>query len=494
MTDMEKTLPERDGIFGFVYETELTKRIDAVHNAPFYFTWIDTAWAVMLIKQGILPKDAVPDVVDALWTFWQEPDKRYAGFGGLEKFVIATKGQRAGGSLTISRTIPPLRQMFPIRHQLMKVICMLHDLEDALLDEAERHVETVMPGYTHYRHAQPTTYGHYLLSVFDPIDRTMAQVEAGYQAMSLNEIGCGALAGTSMPIDRNLVSDYLALEGLIENANDAVSYTDGYVTLVAALANLMAVVSRMALDLNVWSTLEYGFMHVPWVAEPRRSHSHLMPNKTANSPFPERSRVGAAEVLGCLTEIAAMSMRAPHQDTHEMLHMRDATERALKATHDYTHVWIYTLPRITVNKGHMLDMARQGFSCSTELANRIVRDYELDYRTAHEIVCEFVHVCEESGIPASEAYIEDLERQAERVLGKRMGMSQAMLRQALDPEHFVQVTKSQGGVAPNEARRMVGERRCRMEAARERHEHRVQKLERAKARLEAALRECLEAI
>ena len=483
---------QRKGIFAFEYETELTRRIDAVHNAPFYFTWIDTAWAVMLIEQGILPKDTLPDVCDALWTFWQDPDKRYAGFGGLEKYVIATKGQRTGGSLTICRTIPPLRQMFPVRHRLMKVMCMLHDFQDALLDQAHEHADTVMPGYTHYRHAQPTTYGHYLLSVFDPVDRIMAQVEAGYHAMSLNELGCGALAGTSMPIDRNLTSEYLALESLIENSNDAVSYTDGYLTLVAALSNIVAVVSRMALDLNVWSTFEYGFMYVPWVGEPRRSHSHFMPNKTGNSPFCERSRVATGELLGCLTEIASQGMRAPHQDTHEMLHMADPTVRALEATHTYTHVWIHTLPRIAVYKDRMLDMARTGFSCSTELANQIVRDHDLDYRTAHEIVCEFVHACEDQGIPASQARIEDLEAEATKILGRRLGMTQETLRRALDPVHFVEATNSQGGVAPSECRRMVEERRERTAAARARHGARVDKLERAKAKLEADLKQLYE--
>lgn len=202
--------------------------------------------------------------------------------------------------------------------------------------------------------------------------------------------------------------------------------------------------------------------------------------------------MGAAEVLGCLTEIAAMGMRAPHQDTHEMLHMRDATERALKATHDYTHVWIYTLPRIMVYEDRMLQMARQGFACSAELANQIVRDYELDHRTAHEIVCELVHACEDKGIPASEAHIEDLEAEAERVLGRRMGMSQSTLRQALDPVHFVHVTNSQGGVAPGEGRRMIAERRESMTAARARHVTRVERPEQAKARLEADLKQVYE--
>jgi len=179
--------------------------------------------------------------------------------------------------------------------------------------------------------------------------------------MSLNELGCGALAGTSLPIDRDMVSEYLGLEGLIENTNDAVAYTDGFVLLVASLANIMSVVSRMALDLNIWSTMEYGFLELEArpPKNPRpiekggigRSTSFFMPNKAGKglniSPF-ERTRVGAAQVAGLLTEAVAMGIRTAHGDMHEMLHMIDSAGRAIDVTHEYMHVYLALFPRISV--------------------------------------------------------------------------------------------------------------------------------------------------
>jgi len=145
----------------------------------------------------------------------------------VDKYFMKELGEKSGGKILMARTVPPARQVLEVRHQLAKQICRIYELQTVMLDLAEKHSATIMPGYTHFRHAQPTTFGHYILSVSDAIERSMKTVERGYHLMSLNEMGCGALAGTSWPIDRDLVSQYLGMEGLIENTNDAVSYADG---------------------------------------------------------------------------------------------------------------------------------------------------------------------------------------------------------------------------------------------------------------------------
>ncbi len=122
------------------------------------------------------------------------------------------------------------------------------------METADKYKDAVMPGYTHLRHAQPTTLGHYLMSIYDPLWRCLEDLEQHYYEMSLVELGCGALAGTSWDIDREMFGYYTGAEGIIENTNDAVSYSDGYLNLVATLANIMGVLSRMGEDLDYWST------------------------------------------------------------------------------------------------------------------------------------------------------------------------------------------------------------------------------------------------
>ena len=114
----ERELPKRLGLYAFEYDTELTRRIDAVYK-PSDFTWINTAWAVMAIKQGMIPEKHVHQVTGAILEYWEKPERKYGGFSGLENYVANKHGQKVAGNLTMARTIPPMRQLFVARHRLM---------------------------------------------------------------------------------------------------------------------------------------------------------------------------------------------------------------------------------------------------------------------------------------------------------------------------------------------------------------------------------------
>ena len=494
-------LPEALTLYEFVYEDEATRRVNALFK-PTPFVPIESAWAVMLARQGVLDEKHIPTIMRRALELWESDDPPFGGFGCLEKYVIQKDGVEVGGSLTIGRTIPPLRQLAPARQQLLKLLPMLYELQQVMLDTAEQYADAVMPGYTHVRQAQPETFGHYLLSVYDPMDRIMRQIETGYRLLSLNELGCGALAGTSVPIDRDMTTELLGLEGLVENSNDAVAFTDGYVTLVAALANLMSVWSRFTLDVQYWSGEEYGFLHVPWLSAKHapqseggkgKSHSHFMPNKLENSPYIERTRVGAAELQGHLTEIVAMSCRAPHGDTHEMLHMIDASARAMRSTFLYLHVWIHALPRLTLDRQRMLDAVRNGYSCASELSNQIMMTQNLNGRTAHEITNEFIARCRQQNINAPDVPLSLLQDSAREVIGRELDFSEKQLRDALDPEKFIETTNSRGGTSPSECRRMIAQRREQLDEAEQSYQKTLDKLETARQRLFDAVKSLAEA-
>lgn len=476
------------------YSNELTNRIDDVHDR--WVFWRDVAWFLMLAERRIVPEKYLADIAEAVRELRDDREHEYADDRfGIEKYAMTKLGVERAGFLSMGRTIPSQDQQLAVRHKLMKLMCMFYDFQKSLLCLAGDHLETVMPGYTHFRQAQPMTFGHYLLSVFDPIQRILKTVEDSYVAMSLNELGCGALAGTSLPIDRDMISEYLGLEGLIENTNDAVAYTDGYVLLTCSLANIMSVVSRMALDLNIWSTLEYGFLELK-VGRPNphpiekggigRSTSFFMPNKAGKglniSPF-ERTRVGAAQVAGLLTEAVTMGIRTAHGDMHEMLHMIDSAGRAIDVTHEYMHVYPPLFRRINVNKDRMLEMARTGYSCATELSNVLVMNYDIDARTAHHIINEFCIECDENDIPSREANLAIFDRCSEEIIGRKTGMDEEELRRSLDPVNFIHTHKTRGGVSPKETKRMLSERYASLEEYLSRHESRIGKLEDAKRKI-----------
>ena len=456
-------------------------RIDAVHETG-YMNWITASWAMMFIRQGILPAERAADVAKVLLEMRQNPismDEAGPHMYRGDAHFIKTLGGLVGGSVMMARTQPSMRQTLEVRHKLLKQVCRIHGLVEATLDRAEEQADTVMPGYTHFRHAQPTTFGHYLLSVADAVSRSTEGLEHACHLMSLNEMGCGALAGTSWPIDRDLVGEYLGTDGLIENANDAVCFTDGYLATVAGLTNVTNIASRIALDLSYWSGVEYGFLDIGG----RRGLSFMMPQKEGNPNSMEIVRQQAGHMLGHLTGVAAAGLRAPHGDVFEMLTLAEPTLAALKAAERCTTELTNEIRKMTVHRERMRSQIRESYLAATELANQMVRDHDMGYRAAHDIVHAFVVESQNQGIPATEASIELLERITVDALGRGLGMTAERLRGLLDPEHFIAVTNSRGGVSRAEIARMLADRRSALAKARARHLQRIEKLEAGQRKL-----------
>jgi len=470
------------------YRSDLTARIDKVHGPAPEF-WIDAAWAAASMKAGMVPEKDHAKVAGAIVEMWTErPEGAKYGHKGIQSYVTKKYGIDVAGNVMIARTNPPQRSQMAVRRKLMKMICLVHEFQEVLLETADKYKDAVMPGYTHIRHAQPTTLGHYLMSVYDPIDRSVKTLEDGYHLMSLNELGCGALAGTSWDIDRELVGEYLGCEGLLENTNDAVGYTDGYVVVTAGAVNILTVLSRMALELEHWSTKEYDFLDFEIGAG-----SFMMPNKRSNQGILEETAESSSVALGALVEVVSMGTKLPQGDMNPVAYaMKDGTLRALARVDRSVEPYLYKFPGMIVKRDVMLATAREGYSCSTELANVLVREYKLDYRTAHDIVNHFVVESAKQGIPSQEADMEIFQAAAQAMVNRKLDMSEQKLRQTLDPVHFVEVTDIRGGVSPKEVARMIADRRDKLKAARARHLARIEKLEQARAKLLADLRELYE--
>lgn len=467
------------------YKNDLTARVDRV-NPKDYTAWINTAWAVMEMKTGIVPDNRIAPLAGALLKYWEKPDENYKN-GDLEAFLFNQSGEEVANYLRIARTQPSMKQQMQVRPKLTKLLIELDDFQQILLELADRTKNVIMPGYTHIRHAQPTTFGHYILSIYDPIWRSMKTLEDGYSDMSKNELGCGALAGTSWPIDRDMVSRYLACDGLIENTNDAVAHTDEYVVLVAGLSNISAVLSRLGADLDYWSTPEYNFVDFEIGAG-----SFMMPNKRSNQTYFESTYINSARMVGVLTGLATMGIRLPHGDMNaQAYNMAPPTTEAIQIVNSLVNQLLYHFPRMSLNEDVMLATTRQGGSTSTELANEISRRFKIDPRTGHHIVNRFVHLQEAEKrmeTDYSQADIKVFQTAAKEVLGHELDMSQSDLNRLLDPVHFVKVTNSKGGVAPSEVSRMIADRWVQLDAARERHAGLIKNEEAAQQQMMADLK------
>src|SRR5712691_4476426 len=228
------------------------------------------AWTVMLAQTGIVHEETAAALLDAILDLeaqgpdaLREFDPRYEYFySHMEHFLIERVGEQIGGEINIARTRPEPLVRLVVRGRLLDLSDQLIRFCGTLLDLAEREIETVMPQWTHFQHAQLSTLGHYLAGIVDALARDQDRLRSAYRTTNRSTLGCGALAGTSYPIDRQLVAELLGFDGFQENTIDCVSSADYLLETAAAVAGLMVTLSRLSQDLWIWHTEEFGFVEI----------------------------------------------------------------------------------------------------------------------------------------------------------------------------------------------------------------------------------------
>lgn len=443
----------------------------------------DKAWTVMLVKQSIIPREIGAQILGAILDIEATaPDS--SGEGPIAQRI----GLDAAGCVNIGRTLGEPMHRLKVRDKLMPLFDWLLELREVLIAEANTHADAIMPGYTHMCHAQASTYGHYLMSVHDPVERGMAELEAAWESTNRSSIGSGALAGTSWPIDRDIVAELLGMDGIVENGNDCEGSRDHFVSVLAALCNLMGLASRVAMDMNIWTMEEVRMIEV---APAYCGQSSMMPQKRNFGSVFERTRNEATRVYAMLNQVLTLCYSTPHGD---MLHPNATTAPTLEgifASEKALGILAGIIPDLTPRTDNMLRYAREGFSCATELAAELVRQRGVPLRPAHTVVATFVRIAWDAGVTADQTTGEMLDQAAQELLGEPVGFSTEQVRQYLDPVHFVNVHTSVGGVAPKVVRGAARRAHTRLETARRRRAARVKQLADAANRLEREVRQIM---
>lgn len=471
-------------------ETRFDQEMSKTQDMSSWRNMSEKAWVVMLVKQGVVSRKSGQKILSGIL----EIEKAQSGqavsgmflpthnFGlfTVEKILQDRVGDEVAGDVNVGKTLPEPIVRLQTRDKILDVLCSMLDFRERLLQAAAENVDAVMPGYTHLAQGQAMTFGHYLLSVHDATERATNELERTYQLTNLNTLGCGALAGTSWNIDRELVAALLGFDGVLENANDAVAAGDYAISILAALTNQMVLISRFALDLHMWGMEEIAMIYVP---EAYCDQSSMMPQKRNYGGQVERARIDASVVISRLQECVMLVKNEPYADMIPVLHLKYPILEALCITEKTLTTMGDFISAVKANKGRMLEFARRGFSCASELANVIRRKTGVAYRTAHHITGMLVRIAEEEKVPADQVTAEMLNKAAIKIIGRPLTMDDQEVRQALDPVHFVNVTDSRGGVAPVEVKRMIKDRIKRLEEAKKCQAERVSKLQRAQETL-----------
>ncbi len=279
-----------------------------------------------------------------------------------------------------------------LKDELEQVTAMLRGLQAALLDLAEEHLTTVMPGYTHLQRAQPVTLAHHLLAYCQMFRRDEERLADCRRRTDVLPLGAGALAGTTFPVDRQYVAEQLDFSSITENSLDAVSDRDFAVEFAAAASLIMVHLSRFCEEIILWSAAEFAFIELD---DAYSTGSSMMPQKK-NPDVAELIRGKSGRVFGDLQALLVMLKGLPLAYNKDLQEDKEALFDAVDTVKKCLLVFKPMIETMQVKKDNLAEAARGGFTNATDLADYLVRR-GLPFREAHEVVGKAVWYCLEHG-------------------------------------------------------------------------------------------------
>jgi argininosuccinate lyase len=328
-----------------------------------------------------------------------------------------------------------------------EILNLIRAFQLALLDLAEKHVDTLMPGFTHLQVAQPVSFAHHLLAYYEMSARDAARFADCRRRINRLPLGAGALAGTTFPIDREYVARELGFDGLCENSLDAVSDRDFAIEFCANAALSMMHLSRLSEELILWMSSRFGFIRL---ADRFCTGSSMMPQKK-NPDVPELVRGKTGRINGHLVALLTLMKGQPlayNKDNQEDKEPLFDTVDTLLATY---RIYADMIGGISVDKAAMRLAATQGFATATDLADYLVKK-GLPFREAHEAVARAVRHAAGKGVDLSQLGVEEL-RGFSPLIGPDVGEKLSLEGSLAARDHL-------GGTAPSQVRAAIARARA----------------------------------
>ena len=336
-----------------------------------------------------------------------------------------------------------------LRGEIDGLIALLRAMQLAMVGLAEKHADTIMPGFTHLQVAQPVTFGHHVLAYVEMLSRDETRMMDCRKRLNRSPLGAAALAGTSYPIDRESVAAELGFDGVCENSLDAVSDRDFAIEFVSAAALVMTHLSRFSEELIIWMSQSVGFINLP---DRFCYSSSIMPQKK-NPDVPELIRGKTGRVNGHLVALLTLMKGQPLAYNKDNQEDKEPLFDTVDTVRDSLTIMTDLAAAIEVRPERMAAAVKRGFATATDLADYLVRK-GLAFRDAHEVVALAVRDAEKSG--------KDL---AELPLDVLRGYSHSVgedVYTVLSPEGSVASRNHIGGTAPGQVRLAVERARKRL--------------------------------
>jgi len=292
-----------------------------------------------------------------------------------------------------------------LRDQIDETVGLIDGLRETLVEMAERHLDTIMPGYTHLQRAQPVTLAHHLMAYVQMFGRDRERLLDCRRRVNVMPLGAGALAGTTFPLDPEFVAGKLGFQEVARNSLDAVSDRDFAVEFTAAASLIMMHLSRFCEEIILWSSAEFSFVELD---DEYSTGSSMMPQKK-NPDVAELIRGKSGRVYGDLAALLTMLKGLPLAYNKDMQEDKEALFDAVDTVKKCLAVFRPMLATLRVREDNMLRAAGGGFTNATDLADYLVGK-GLPFREAHEVVGRAVLHCIESGISLDQIPLGDFKK------------------------------------------------------------------------------------
>ncbi|MCW4020190.1 MAG: argininosuccinate lyase [Candidatus Bathyarchaeota archaeon] len=421
---------------------------------------INKAHVIMLMENGVIKNDDGKKILGALSGFDDcmklSPELEDVHMA-VEEGVTEAVGDDVGGNLNLAKSrndqVATAIRM-NLREELLSLTEAVLELQEALIKRAEENFETIVPGYTHLQPAQPVTFAHYLLAQFDALQRDLDRFEETYSRVDFCPMGAGALATTSFPISRERVAGLLGFSEVLENSLDAVSTRDFLLEVLAVLSIMAVNVTRLVEDLIVRCTAEFGTIELP---DEFAFTSSIMPQKK-NPDVLEVIRAKMSLIIGDFTAVATALKALPSAYNMDFQEVTPKLWAALGSAEGSLTMLSKILLALKVQSS-VSDKPFLTFMTATELANMLVRNHGVSFRTAHKVVGTLIKLLVEQGKSLKDVTPDLLEEVSKKFLKAPLKVKLKEIRDAVDPLSFVESHKVRGGPSAKEARRMLLKRK-----------------------------------
>jgi argininosuccinate lyase len=413
------------------------------------------AHAVMLAECGVITPANAAAIVAAVASIRTDGVAAYTYQPGIEDLffriegrIIELAGADDGGNLQLARSRNDLGHALArmaLRTHVLDIQETLLHLRTAVMTQARRHLETLMPGYTHTQPAQPVTFAHYLAGVLTFLAHGQTKFAAAYAVVNRSPLGAAALTGTGFPINRRRVAELLGFDEIVLSSQHAIGAGDYLTDVAFAVQSLAVDLSRMTHDLLVRATQEANALRID---DSFIQISSIMPQKR-NPVVLEHLRARLSRALGYAQSVVTQCHNIPYGDTQDIEdEILPPLFNALATLEECLELYTAVFETLTLNEAHLRRQAGEGFTTATELADTLVREAALPFRLAHKVVAGMVQDAVKAGVPSTQLTLAMLQNAAKRVLGRTLSFDERQFARALDPAHFVAIRTGEGGVAP----------------------------------------------